>query len=54
MALIGAILILVSPFVLGAIAVYQSAVSWGWIYYSIAVPVLMVLGTTLVRKFEIH
>ena len=53
MALIGAILILVLPSLLGAIAVYQSAVSWSWIYFTAAVPVLMVLGTTLVRKFEI-
>jgi hypothetical protein len=53
MALIGAMLILVSPFLLGAIAVYQSAVSWSWIYYTAAVPLLMVLGTTLANKFEI-
>jgi hypothetical protein len=53
MALIGAILILVLPFLLGAIAVYQSAVSWSWIYYVAAVPILVVLGTMLVRKFEI-
>jgi hypothetical protein len=52
-ALIGAILILVLPFMLGAIVVYQSAVSWSWIYYTIAVPLLMVLGTALIRRFEI-
>jgi hypothetical protein len=53
MALISAILILVLPFLLSAIGVYQSAVSWSWIYYTAAVPLLMVLGTALVRKFEI-
>jgi hypothetical protein len=52
-ALIGAILILVSPFLLGAIVVHFSAVSWSWVYYVTTVPVLMVLGTMLVREFEI-
>jgi hypothetical protein len=51
-ALISVILILVLPFLFGAIAVFQSTASWSWVYYTAAVPVLMVLGTVLVRKFE--
>lgn len=52
-ALILAMLFLVVPFLLAGVAIYLSSATWSWIYYTIAVPLLMVLGTTLVRKFEI-
>ena len=52
-ALVGAISFLVLPFLIGTTIIYQSGVSYNWIFYTLAVVVLMILGTFLIKRFEL-
>jgi hypothetical protein len=52
--LIGAILLLVLPIIIAAVVIFLSSATWGWIYYTVAVPVLMIVGISLVRKLELN
>jgi len=52
-ALIVAILFLVLPLLGAGVVIFQSSIIWSWIYYTIAVLLIMIFGTTLIRKLEI-
>lgn len=51
--LIAAMIVLVLPFIIAGVVIFLSSVIWGWVYYTIAVLLLMILGITLIKKFDI-
>jgi hypothetical protein len=52
--LMGVLLLFVLPILVGAVSIFLSSTTWSWIYYTAAAPVLMLLGSTIIRKFELN
>jgi hypothetical protein len=52
-ALLGALLLGTLPFVAGGVVIYQLALPWAWLYYSLAVPIVAGIGVAIIQRFQI-